>query len=123
MPADGAAVINPALQDIQRYLADHGQSLADFPPMPLPADDAPMHQQPQVIREERCYDQAGLQRFIEDSLQSLNEAQRHVYDAVTGAMAAPGQEVCCTTCHTSCMHMPHHRQTLPSCIQASQSSL
>ena len=65
LPADDPAVTNPALQEIQSYSADHGQSLAaDLPPMPLPADGAPVHQQPQVIREECCYDQARQQSVV-----------------------------------------------------------
>ena len=87
LPADSPNVINAALQDIQRYLADHGQSLAEFPPMPLPVDEAPVHQQPQVIREECCYDRARLDRVVQDNLPCLTEAQRQVYDAITSAMA------------------------------------
>lgn len=93
LPADTPAVINAALQDIQRYVADHGQSLADFPPMPLPVDEAPLHQQARVIREERCYDRARLDRFVQDSRPCLNDAQEQVFDAVTNAIAALAHEV------------------------------
>ena len=93
LPADSPAVLNAALQDIQSYLADHGQSLADFPPMPLPTDDAPVHEQPQLIREELCYDRDRQQATLQEGLPRLNEAQRQAFAAITDAMAAPANEV------------------------------
>ena len=102
LPADSPAVINAALQDIQSYLADHGRSLADFPPMPVPVDDVPVHQQPQLLREELCYDRAQLQTEVQEGLPRLNEAQRHVFDEVTAAMDAPANQVWLTGSRQMC---------------------
>ena len=93
MPADSPAVLNAALQDIQSYLADCGQSLADFPPIPMPNYDALVHEQPQIIKEELCYDRDRQQATVQEGLPHLIEAQRQAYTAITDAMAAPAHEV------------------------------
>jgi len=102
LPADNPAIINATLQDIQSYLADHGQSLADFPPMPLPNDDAPVHEQPQLIREELCYDKDRLHATVQEGLPLLNEVQRQAFPAITDAMDAPAHEV-----RTACPMQSH----------------
>ena len=93
LQAAGPAAINAALQDIQSYLADHGQSLADFPPMLLPAEDVPVHQQPQLLWEKRSCDRAQLQTKLQESLPLLNDAQHHSFTEVTAAMDAPADQV------------------------------
>ena len=109
LPADDPAVTKAALQDIQSYLADHGQSLADFAPMPLPTEGAPVHQQlleiPQLsglpphklrLREGMpimmlCSWNAA-RGLADGTCLIVKEVQRHVIDAVIASSSHVGKK-------------------------------
>ena len=62
--------------------------------MPVPdAADAGLGQ-PRLILEERSYDSAALQRFVDARIPLLNEGQRSAYDDIMAARSAPPDQVC-----------------------------
>lgn len=84
MPHDDFQVVNGALLDVQRHLLDHGKTLADYPPMPVPQEEiAGIMQQPRIIAEECSYDTALQQAQIDSALPQVNDGQMAVFQQVS----------------------------------------
>ena len=75
-----------ALREIDNRLAQHGKSLADFPPMRIPAQTIEI---PRIIREELAYSIPAQALIMNTNQPQLNAGQLHVFDSICAAMEQP----------------------------------
>jgi len=73
---------NLGLLKIERILNRNGRSLQNFPPMPLPSIEAPVHATNQLIINELDYDTALETSRFESVVRGLNSDQYRGYRSV-----------------------------------------